>query len=393
MPSNPCKFPADDPMETGSVSALFGVDRWTPGVSRRRGVDLLAVIVSLAAIAVAVLWIGPLSRSDAIGSEGVLLGVLFGTLGARTASRHEANASRHQRSLDTVEGSIDDVSEDLRGASREALAALDRVRRSMQTRPIGYSPTFLPEVTGLISRATTSLRVLGDHPAYLIFSGAAAFDDYLEEMRSCVAKCAAWPPTLEVHFVFLAEDERRELHDLQVAQDAAAAGSWQAWRDHERLDMVTDDGGCSPGRLAAFWQRSAHILRSSDAALPSDLTARKFVDRLIEVNNAVRDRYFADAQNTELEFRDHMTSTNAPNAKRDGPSVYLWLRDEDTNDPEAIFVIAALGALAGGAREHAFLTHDPSLIRALVGTFERYRRSPDDWTTQIASLAESQAAG
>jgi hypothetical protein len=333
-----------------------------------RSGNALNIAITLLIAVVLVLWLGPLERADVIGIEGVLIAVLFGSIAVRAAVSQQRDliqvletASAHEVSLRSVRDSIESVTGD----------AMRRMSDALLTEHLGSAPDYLRDITALMGRANRSLRVLCDHPGYLVFSGGPDFDEYLRVLREKIAGCTTTPPRMRVNLLFLAERERQELHEHQVRPDTADAQTWAAWCARESVQRRRRDGTKEPGRLPGFWARSARILGSNDAEVPAEISADHFVQRFLSVNGAIRDNYLAGADVHDLRFRD---PAGNPIARRNGPSVYFWLRDEDDpREAEAIFVIVPLGAVEERAREQGFSTRDPELINALVGVFERYR--------------------
>ena len=226
-------------------------------------------------------------------------------------------------------------------------------------------------ITELMQRATHSLRVLCDHPGYLMFSGGHDFDDYLRVLREKIAGCTASPPKMRVSLMFLDEPERQEMYRHQVHPDAVDEQTWNRWLARETFGRQRDDGSEEEGRLPSFWARSARIIGSSAEELPASLSVDQFVERFLAANTAIRNQYLMGASVHDLRFRD---AEDNPTARRNGPAVYFWLRDEnDPREAEAVFVIVPLDSVEERPREQGFSTRDPELINALVGVFERYR--------------------
>jgi hypothetical protein len=341
--------------------------RFLTFVTGRSGNAVNAVIVILMAVVLG-LWLGPLERADVIGLEGVLIAVLFGSIAVRTAVSQQRDliqvleaANAHEISLHDVRDSIETVTGD----------AMRRMSDALLTEHLGSAPDYLSDITALMARANRSLRVLCDHPGYLIFSGGPPFDEYLRVLREKIASCTTVPPRMRVNLLFLAERERRELHEHQVRPDAVDAQTWADWRTSETEFRRRPDGEVEQGRLPGFWARSGLILGSDEIEVPDELSADQLIQRFLSVNDSIRDKYLTGADVHELQFRD---AEGNPTARRNGPSIYFWLRDEDDpREAEAIFVIVPLGSVVERAREQGFSTRDPELINALVGVFERYR--------------------
>jgi hypothetical protein len=329
----------------------------------------LIVLLCVLFVVVVGFWLGPMERADAIGLEAVVIAVLFGIVAIRAAVEHQhdlthvlSKAIEHEDSLGTVRESIETVTGD----------AMRRMSEAIHTEPIGMSPDYFPAIVALLAKAKTSVRVLCDHPGYLIFSRGETFDEYFRVLREKIAGCTSTPAGMSVNLMFLAEPERRELHDHQFQRDTQSDAAWQAWRERESANHR--DGDCETarsGRLPELWRRTALIAGCDDDQLPPDLSPEDLANRFVAVDNAIRDRYLVGAAVHDLKFRD---AAGNPIARRNGPTVYFWICDEnDPREAEAIFSIVPLGAVQELAREHGFATRDAKLIQALVGIFERYK--------------------
>lgn len=312
--------------------------------------------VALVGIGGQIIWLfrvnGSIGLADTLAIEGVIVAVVFGVLALRVALHHDTDL-RH-------------VSETLKGVSDSVL-----------TRTVGSFPHFIPHVTALLAQAEESVLMMCDNPAYGIISKGDAFDDYLGELKRQIARRTSHP-SLSVEMMFLAEEERRELHLDQVKLHAGTEEEWERWR--ERADVH--------GRLEEFLKR-AHSICEPAASPVSDadilealsgLSVEQYVKRLTEVNDAVLTHHFYGAKRFVLKLRN---GAGQPQALSHGPSVYFWMRDEQ----HAIFAIVPLGSTPEQSREIAFETHDPGMIEALRGMFSRYQGAAAvDVTEQESTL-------
>lgn len=310
--------------------------------------DVALVALALAAVAIVAFWIGPLQRSDALSLESVDLALAFGILSSRSGSEH-------RRQLAAV---VEKASAHERG--------LSRVSSALKTEALDPRADFLHEISKLLAVATKSVRILCDFPAYRVFSSGEHFDEYLRLLRGNIAKCTGVPATMTVELMYLAAAERLEMTRHQTYADAPTENDWSRW-----IASQTASEPGTTGRLEAFWERSAMICGSNDPELPSGLTPEGFAQRLVAVDTAVAPM-FIGARIVELTFSGSDNGETA--AVRNGPDLYLWIVDEDDPDnAQAIFVLVPLSAGHGKRREHAFKTTDQSLIRSLVGIYDRYR--------------------
>jgi hypothetical protein len=337
-----------------------------PETSKRRGLahrsadlpigmsGILAVV--LIGIGGQVIWVlrlnGSIDLADSLAIEGVIVAVVFGVLALRVALHHDTDLRQ--------------VSETLKGVSDSVL-----------TRTVGGFPHFIPHVTALLAQAEESILVMCDNPAYGIVSKGDSFDDYLGELKRQIARRTSHP-SLSVEMMFLAEEERRELHRDQVKLHAETQEDWERWRESVAVH----------GRLEEFLKRVHSICEP--AALPisdadvsntlSGLSVEQYVKRLEEVNSAILTYHFYGAKRYVLKLRD---GAEQPQALSYGPSIYFWMRDKQ----HAIFAIVPLGNTPEQSREIAFETHDPGMIEALRGMFNRYQRAAAvDVTEQESKL-------
>lgn len=294
--------------------------------------------------------LGAVALADVIAVEGVIVAVCFGILAVRIALRHE-------RDLRGVSGTIVRVSDDLGGVSN----TLGKVSESLQTKPIGNFPDYLFKISALIGRAEQSVTVMCDHPAYAIFSEGKGFDAYVTALKKKIA-LRSRERSFSVDLMFLAAEERRQLHRDQLELVAEQEDDWVRLRDSDKM--------------LAFLQRS-HAVCHPDAPPMSDaeaeqarsaLTGYQYVDELEAANEALLRHHFYGAQRVLLPLRD---ADGHPQAHSRGPSIYFWMRD----NAEAIFAVVPLGQESSETREVAFETQDPSMINALRGTFSRYGRN------------------
>ncbi len=315
---------------------------------------ILAVL--LVGIGGQIIWVfranDSIGLADTLAIEGVIVAVVFGVLALRVALHHDTD--------------LKDVSETLKGVSDSVL-----------TRTVGGFPHFIPHVTALLSQAEESILVLCDNPAYGIVSKGDAFDDYLGELKRQIARRTS-RPSLSVEMMFLAEEERKELHRDQVQLHAQTEEEWERWR--ERSDVH--------GRLEEFLKRAHSICEPaaspiSDADVSeklSGLSVEQYVTRLAEVNGTVLTHHFYGAKRFVLKLRN---GAEQPQALSHGPSIYFWMRD----NLHAIFAIVPLGNTPQQSREVAFETHDPGMIEALKGMFNRYQGAAAiDVTEQESTL-------
>jgi hypothetical protein len=320
-------------------------------LNRARGLAIgltgLAVLV-LVGLGGQAIWVlradGSVGLADSLAIEGVIAAVVFGILALNVALRHE-------RDLKRVSGTLNDVS-----------GRLDRVTHSILTRTIGPFPDFIPHITALLEQAETSILVMCDNPAYGFVSNGDAFDPYLVELKRQIARRAS-NPSFSVELMFLAAQEREELHRDQLKVHAKTDEEWERWRDqntpHEELE--------------AFLRRAHSVCKPGVRPLSDDDISMKlaqfsrddFVECLAEVNDVILKHHLYGAKKYVLRLRNMVGASLALPL---GPTNYFWMRD----GRHAIFAVVPLGDEPEQRREVAFETHDPNLIDALKGTFSRY---------------------
>jgi hypothetical protein len=292
--------------------------------------------------------LGAVELADAIAVEGVIVAVCFGILAVRIALLHE-------RDLRGVSGRIVRVSDDLGGVSNK----LGKVSESLQTKPIGNFPEYLSKISALIGRAEQSVTVMCDHPAYAIYSEGAGFDAYIAALKEKVARRSR-EHSFSVDLMFLAAEERRQLHRDQLELFAKQEEDWVRWRNSEKMLAFLK-------RAHAVCHPDARPMKDSEAERArSTLTRDQYVEELEAANEALLRHHFYGAHRVLLPLRD---AAGNPQAHSRGPSIYFWMRET-----EAIFAIVPLGKKSSETREVAFETQDPSMIDALRGTFSRYGR-------------------
>ena len=370
---------------------------------------LVALLVGLLAV------LDVVHLADAIALEGVVVAVLFGVVALAAATEHKnslvevsatmgtvvGTARRHEEELGVVAADIGGVAANIGGVADDIKSVtrdLNAVSKTILTRPVPDDEQLL-RITQLVGKSGSwragaapklgapTLRVLCDNPAFSIFSEGPAFDAYFAALKGQLAGCVSEPPTRRVELMFLGAKERRELHADQVRRYANDA-SWQGWRDvPERLVKLTK-----------FWERTARIcgLRGDDAVLPAQLTRDAYIKRLELVNADIRERHLTGALIYDLEFPGSASGTLA---RKHGPTVYFWMRDEGIPlEEEAIFSIVPLGDVeatrASTRSRRATPTSSRRSWASSSATGRRGRRSVSEWArpARLTALPEASRA-
>jgi hypothetical protein len=299
---------------------------------------------------------GAVGLADVIAVEGVIVAVCFGILAVRIALRHERDLRDVSVNLGGVSERIVGVSDDLRGVSK----TLEQVSKSVQTKPIGNFPDYLFKISALIERAVTGVTVMCDNPAYAIFSNGPGFDAYMASLKEKIARRSR-ERSFSVELMFLAAEERRQLHRDQLDLFAKSDEDWVRWRDSKEMLEFLE-------RAHTVCHPDAPPMNDAEAERArSKLTSEQYLEELEAANEALLRHHFYGAHRVLLPLRD---ADGKVRAHSRGPSIYFWMRD----NAEAIFAVVPLGQKSSETREVAFETQDPSMIKALRGTFSRYGR-------------------
>lgn len=218
-----------------------------------------------------------------------------------------------------------------------------KIAHSLPTRGIGVFPHYMCEVAELVSKTRKSIKILCDTPAHASFSDTSAFTAYWEALRSKVAD-----GEVMVQCAYFDESGRKALHGAQIEEDTE---NWQDWkrrnqRNCEAFDKLARDQNIDPPCSK----------QTDDWAIAWADHPDVYVESMMRINAAVLSSLKHGAQVEQLPFERPL---------RQGPSVYLWLRD----DEEAVFVVVPVHGI--GVRHLAgFHTRETELIRALKTVFK-----------------------
>ncbi len=292
-----------------------------------RGNTRAYIILLVSAIPVPVLWLlDGFDLSRMLGFEAVALAVAAVLI-----------AIQHTSKLEEVADDLHDVA------------------RSLPTRTIGVFPSYLPEVVGLVGRATKSLTILCDTPAHGAFSNTEAFTEYWTKLRHLMVD-----GDVSIKCTFFNARGRKALHRAQIDRDFDEwdlhSDKWDTWKNHnvencEAFDRLAREHG---GRFGLKMPNNGQRPEAAWADTP-----KVYVESMMGINQAVLSSFDGSTKVEELPFTKPL---------REGPSVYFWLRDEDQ---EAVFVIVPVRGI--GVQDLAgFHTREPELIRAL-GTVYAHR--------------------
>jgi hypothetical protein len=222
------------------------------------------------------------------------------------------------------------------------------IARSLPTRGIGVFPSYMDEVADLADRATKSIKILCDTPAHGSFSNTAAFSRYWKTLRSKAADGG-----VRVECAFFDAPGRKELHEVQTEEEE----NWEDWRQRNQKNCEAFDKFAREHDVEPPSSRPASDPLAAWADRPE-----MFVESMMAINQIVL---------KSLEVGAHVESLSFDRPLKEGPTVYLWLRDEDQ---EAVFVMVPVRGI--GVRDLAgFHTREPELIRALNSVFKHRREA------------------
>jgi hypothetical protein len=232
----------------------------------------------------------------------------------------------------------------------EHASMLGVVAKDLPTRSIGSFPGYLPEIARLVDRATERITILCDTPGYGMFSNSRAFSEYLAALRRKIDDS-----DVRVECILLDDREREQLHRAQVKPHI---DDWSRWREDHRDEC------------AAFAVLSRQLRGASGKERPDpgtcSATPDEYVQSLMELNAILLERKLHGVDDLQLlQLRD---AEDRVHALRQGPSVYVWIRDATQ---EAIFVLVPVRGT--GVRSLAgFITREPALIKALGSVVARH---------------------
>lgn len=157
--------------------------------------------------------LGPELIGLLVGSGGIAVGILFGSLERRHARQ---SAQRLQKLLEHVRVSAD---------------ILKTVAEEMPTRAIGTFPDYAPAVVSLLAKSRNTISILGRWPGFAMVSDSASFDRYCAIIREKVADGQ------QVSLVCF--DQR-----TRVDANRALYGDWEGWKgDPRTLAQLQDFAG------------------------------------------------------------------------------------------------------------------------------------------------------
>jgi hypothetical protein len=235
------------------------------------------------------------------------------------------------------------------------------IKVSMSTRYLGRFPEYVGQIAELIDHAEHSLVIVCDVPGYSLFSNRKSWLDYERAVKNYHLKRNSY-----MKLVVLDATGRlaRMTEQLQSAVD-----DWPKWLDNKRnmdnletlllhlprhqIEDLLAKSASPPLVATADALASAGNLSVADrkqlSQLARSLSPASFIHLLNEQHRAVLNDAFGGIHYTEVEV--------------DLP-VYFWIAD----DRRAIFSIPNISAQE---TEHAFITSDHRLIRALTLMQER----------------------
>lgn len=212
-------------------------------------------------------------------------------------------------------------------ALKEHTQELGKIENALSTRFMGKFPEYLPEITDLIQRATKSICILCDYPAYCSFTDHQQYERYRNALRD---QLIAEPPR-RIRMTCL-DRARREIVNRQ--QFAEALLDWDNWKRKNSASVE---------KLKKHHKIGVSI---------EELT----VEQLFEMFELDDKRIIDDFGG----IRICEVPTDIP--------IRFWIADER----EAIFSIPLLG---GDALEYGFYTSDNKLITAFYHLSDRHSKT------------------
>ena len=197
---------------------------------------------------------------------------------------------------------------------------IEQISANLTTQYIGQFPTFMPKIVEALAEAQDTISIATDFPGYGIFSNHEQYIAYKTAIERKVLD------ELEITMVVLNKKERRRLHAIQ-------------FRDMT-LEELQNPNNASFDNFLRWSRRERGEIRDM----------KDFATALGEEQTRALKQDFRGVNRKEF-------SGNMP--------LYIWIVD----DKIAVFSIPAL---AGGAREGAFLTRDHRLISELHTIFKNY---------------------
>lgn len=201
------------------------------------------------------------------------------------------------------------------------------------TRYLNEFPYFLTNIKALITRATLSIDVFCDFPAYGCFSSPDEYIEYRQELEKILART-----DIKVRLVTYGKEARKQAAELQFQNPLA---EWDAYRK-QNADKIRRLIGKRDCGLDSF---------EKDTFL--ELMERRDVDFLQSVRKAAKESGAAD----KLEIYE--VTGKLP--------MHIWVVD----GREAVFSILSADANSVLTPEYGFTTQDPSLVSALTKLISR----------------------
>jgi hypothetical protein len=120
--------------------------------------------------------------------------------------------------------------------ARHHTKELGKIENALSTRFIGTFPEYLEKITELIERATKSICILCDYPAYCSFTDHRQYERYRNALRDQLIA----EPNLEIRLTCL-DRSRRDRADRE--QFATAIADWENWKcdNRETLEKLQTD--------------------------------------------------------------------------------------------------------------------------------------------------------
>jgi hypothetical protein len=267
-----------------------------------------------------------------------IAGVLLGFVALYLAIKHLKGIHEQRVALDTQAAQLNRQSARLnkelnRQAKKldEQTEKLEQTLESLPTRFIGVFPTFLPQITDLIRRATESITIVCDFPSYGHYSNLPEWLDY----RNAIQRQSM---NITVRLTCYDETRRKFCHDRQFSSQTLN------WKDY-KLE--------ARARLRDFLL--FHHQPADDESIVN-LSSDKFAALLEEADKEMLDDVFISKAHV------NPVGVNIP--------LYFWVIDEKEGKGEAIFTIPSF---SNKQLEYGFYTRVSKLISAFAEMSDSYQ--------------------